>query len=222
MFQPRTASSVTDFRPRRSNSAPPHARQSLAISSTPLSGFSTLELVVAMAIILILSGIAIPTITKTLRTYQLTDAATQVAGILKFTRFEAIRRNTPINCVNSEPVANAQATLWSDNDGDGVAGPTEKQIVLSGNTTLVPSAAAPSTAALATAVGVDTLTPLNPSADRIRFDQRGAATPAAVYVLYIGNTGMLENGFRAVIVLPSGSVQVWTYTGDAAAWRQLT
>jgi Tfp pilus assembly protein FimT len=225
VFQPRTASSVTGFRPRLSpnwNSAPPHVKQTLAIPSTPVNGFSTFELVVAMAIILILSGIAIPTITKTLRTYQLTDAATQVAGILKLTRFEAIRRNTPISCVNSEPVANSQATLWSDNNGDGVASPGEKQIVLGSNTTLIPSSAVPSKAALATAVGVDTLTPLNPSADRVRFDQRGAATPAAVYIFYIGNSAMPENGFRAVVVLPSGSIQVWTYTGGASAWQQLT
>ena len=223
MFQPRTASSVTGFRPRLSpNSAPPHAPRTLAIPSTSDHGFSTLELVVGMAIILILSGIAIPTITRTLRTYQLTDVATQVASILKLTRFEAIRRNTPISCVISEPVANAQATMWSDNNGDGVASPGEKQIVLGSNTTLVPPAAVPSTAALASAVGVDTLTPLNPSADNIRFDQRGAATPAAVYVLYIGNAAMPENGFRAVVVLPSGSIQVWTYTGGAPTWQQLT
>jgi len=214
---------VTGYRFRLSPAAAPLRRQQpLARPSTHPRGFSTLELVVAMAIILAISAIAIPTITQSVRTYQLTDAATQVAGILKFTRFEAIRRNTPISSVNSQPVANAQATLWSDNNGDGVTDPTEKQVVLSSNATLVPPAAVPGAAALATAAGVDTLTPVNPSAGTIKFDQRGAATPAAVYVFYIGNTATPENGFRAVVVLPSGSVQVWTYTGGAPLWQQLS
>ena len=222
MLQPRTAPSVTGCRPRLSPiSALPPCNPIPITSSTRTRGFSTLELVVALGIILTLSAIAIPTITKTVRSYQLTDAATQVASILKFTRFEAIRRNTPISCVNSEPVANAQATLWSDNNGDGVADSSEKKTILGSNATLVPPVAVPGAAALATAVGVDTLTPLNPSADSLRFDQRGAATPAAVYVLYVGNSAMPENGFRAVVVLPSGSVQVWTYTGGAPAWQQL-
>jgi len=111
--------------------------------------------------------------------------------------------------------------LWSDNNGDGVADPSEKKTILGSNATLVPPAAVPGGAVLATAVGVDTLTPLNPSADSLRFDQRGATTPAAVYVFYVGNSAMPENGFRAVVVLPSGSVQVWTYTGGAPAWQQL-
>ena len=223
MFQPRTALSAFGCRVRSSPSpAASRPQQPLPAASTHSSGFSTLELVVATAIILAISAIAIPTITKTVRTYQLTDAATQVASILKFARFEAIRRNSPISCVNSQPVANAQATLWSDNNGDGVADPTEKQVILGSNATLVPPAAVPGAPALATAAGVDTLTPVNPSAGFIKFDQRGAATPAAVYVFYIGNTATPENGFRAVVVLPSGSVQVWTYTGGAALWQQLS
>ena len=225
MSEPRTTSLVIGFRLRPNpNSAPTLTVQTVSISSSSphRCGFSTLELVVAMGIILAISAIAIPTITKTVTGYQLNDAATQVAGILKFTRFEAIRRNTPIKCLNSEPVAGAQATVWSDNDGDGVVDPTEKQIILGSSATLVPPDAVPSTAALATAVGVDTLTAVNPAADGVKFDQRGAATPSAVYVFYVGNTATPENGFRAVIVLPSGSVQVWTYTGGASVWQQLT
>jgi hypothetical protein len=38
-------------------------------------------------------------------------------------------------------------------------------------------------------------------------------------VFYVGNVA--DNGFRAVIVLPSGSVQIWTYTGNAANLWQI-
>jgi type IV fimbrial biogenesis protein FimT len=186
-------------------------------------GLSTLELVVSLGIALAISAIAIPSITKTVRVYQLNDAASQVAGIVKLTRFEAIRRNTSVSCLNSQAAANGPASLWSDTNGDNVEQGTEKQILLGTNATLVAEAAVPSAAALAPAVGVSAITALNPASDNVRFDQRGAVTPAGVYVIYIGNSSSADGGFRAVVVLPSGSVQVWTYTGIASGvWQQLS
>jgi Tfp pilus assembly protein FimT len=204
----------------------------LRLTSHPLStwsasgarGLSVLELVVSLALILVISGMAISPITKTVKTYQLNDAANQVAGIVKFTRFEAIRRNTSIRCVNSQAGAYAQADIWADNDGDGVEGPTEKQILLTPNATLVSAGVVPSTGALAAAANIPTLTAISPGSDSIKFDQRGAvvASPPAVYVFYVGNTSP-SGGFRAVIVLPSGSVQVWTYAGGTGPlWQQIS
>ncbi len=195
-----------------------------ACSAGDPRGLSALELVVSVAIILVISSMAISPITKTLKTNQLNDAANQLAGIVKFTRFEAIRRNTPIKCVNSQGGAYTQASIWSDDDGDGVEGPTEKQILLGPNATLVPAGVVPNTGALAAAANIPTLTPISPSSDAIKFDQRGAvvASPPAVYVFYVGNTSP-DGGFRAVIVLPSGSVQVWTYAGGTGnAWQQIS
>ena len=187
------------------------------------SGLSTLELVVSLGIVLVLSAIAIPSITKTMRVYQLNDAANQVAGIVKLTRFEAIRRNTPTSCVISQGVANGPANLWADSNGDSVEQDTEKQIRLGTNATLMASGAVPSAAALAPAVGVSAITALNPAGDSVRFDQRGAVTPAGVYAIFVGNNTGPDVGFRAVVVLPSGSVQVWTYAGSASAvWQQVS
>jgi hypothetical protein len=48
------------------------------------------------------------------------------------------------------------------------------------------------------------------------------ASPPAVYVYFVGNTSD-SGGFRAVIVLPSGSVQVWTYAGGTGhLWQQIS
>lgn len=194
-----------------------------SISSKEMHGLSTLELVVSLGIILIISAIAIPSITKTLRIYQLNDAATQLSGILKLTRFEAIRRNTPVSCVNAQAGPNAPANVWSDSNGDTIEQPTEKQILLNVNATLVPEAAVPSAGALATAIGVATTTAINPTSDAVKFDQRGAVSPSAVYVIYVGNLSASNGGFRAVVVLPSGSVQIWTYAGGASnVWQQLS
>jgi Tfp pilus assembly protein FimT len=195
--------------------------RALFYSRNRSSGLSTLELVVSMTIALIISALAIPSITKTVRVYQLNDAATQVAGIVKLTRFEAIRRNTTISCVTSQAIANGPANLWSDTNGDNVEQNTEKQVALGASATLLAEAVVPSASALASAVGVSTVTALNPASDSVRFDQRGAVTPSGVYAIYVGNNSGTDNGFRAVVVLPAGSVQVWTYAGGASAWQQL-
>jgi Tfp pilus assembly protein FimT len=187
-------------------------------------GLSVLELVVSVAIILVISGMAISPVSKTLKIYQLNDAASQLAGVIKFTRFEAIRRNMPINCVNSQAGAYTPANIWSDDNGDGVEGPTEKQILLGPAATLIPAGVVPNTTALAAAASIPTLTAISPSGDAVKFDQRGAvvASPPAVYVYFVGNTSD-SGGFRAVIVLPSGSVQVWTYAGGTSqVWQQIS
>jgi Tfp pilus assembly protein FimT len=181
------------------------------------------ELVIAVAVILVISAVALPSLTRTVRNYQLNDAAVRLAGVLKFTRFEAIRRNSPINCVNAQGGANAPANVWSDDNGDGVEQPTENQIVLGSNNTLVPAGAVPSTGTLAAAVGAGPLTAANPSNNNVRFDQRGGVVPPTAYVFYVGNTTTPESGFRAVIVLPSGTVQVWSYPGAAGStWHKIS
>jgi hypothetical protein len=130
----------------------------------------------------------------------------------------------PINCVNSQAGAYTPANIWSDDNGDGVEGPTEKQILLGPAATLVPAGVVPNTTALAAAANIPTLTAISPSGDAVKFDQRGAvvASPPAVYVYFVGNTSD-SGGFRAVIVLPSGSVQVWTYAGGSSqVWQQIS
>jgi Tfp pilus assembly protein FimT len=193
------------------------------VSQNGTLGLSTLELVVSLGIILAVSAMAIPSITKAVRIYQLNDAASRVSGILKLARFEAIRRNTPVNCVNLQATPNGEANLWADSNGDGVAQSTEKQIVLGLDATLVAAGSVPSAGSLAAAVGVPTVTAVNPASDSVKFDQRGAVSPAGVYVMFVGNTSASYGGYRAVVVLPSGSVQVWTYAGSASSlWQQLS
>lgn len=184
-------------------------------------GLSILELVIVMFFILIITAIALPSLTKTVKTYHLNDAANQLAGILKFTRYEAIRRNSPVSCLNRQAAANGPANVWTDTIADTVEQPTEKQIVLNPAVNLQPAGAVPNAAALATAVGAGVLTAVNPVSGNVAFDHRGAAVPPAVYVFYVGNTSA-DGGFRAVIILPSGSVQVWTYAGGGAPWQQLS
>jgi Tfp pilus assembly protein FimT len=167
-----------------------------------------LELVVSIALILIMSAVAIPAIMSTLRFYQLNDKATQLAGMVKFTRFEAIRRNKAVTCQILQTGTNW--TIWVDSNNNGTPDPTEAQMILTGNTNLLPSA--PSPAPINAVVGPN-LTAISGANASITFDPRGAvnfgAAATTVYALYIGAAGDPTSGFRAVIVMPSGSTQVW-------------
>ena len=191
-----------------------------AKSNRQMRGYSILELLVSVAIISICSAFAAPSLLRTYRSSQMDDAANQVAGILKFTRSQAIRRNTTVNCVNTEPTVGGALTMWSDDNGDSIAQNTEKQIFLSNtsasNATLVAAGSVQNTAALATAVNAGVLTAVSPNNGTIAFDGRGAVNPAAVNIYYVGNAAY---GFRAIIVMPSGSMQVWSYA--TGTWRQL-
>lgn len=173
---------------------------------------------------LILTGLAVPTLMRSFRTYQLNDAATRLASMLKFTRFEAVRRNTQINFLMQ--VSGTGYLVGTDSNNDGTFQATEKQELIAGFATLLPSGVAPPPTAITNALGGAALTTKSGSAGTITFDARGAirtailgAVSGSTYVFYIGSSNDPEFGFRAVILLPSGATQIWT-APNGGAWQQ--
>ena len=189
------------------------------------TGFSMLELVVVVAVIMTITAIALPFLFQAYGTYQLNDAANQVAGIMKFTRYEAIRTNAVVSAqIRQITTGRAQTNIWTDSNGDGTEQNTEKQVLLDDNVVLDSANVPPSTAALATAVGVTSLSAVtfSSSAGSVSFDQRGALSPSAVKVLYVGNSARQMYGYRAIVIFPSGSIQMWTADATASAgWQQV-
>jgi prepilin-type N-terminal cleavage/methylation domain-containing protein len=192
----------------------------------PSRGFSLVEVVIAMAVILILSAIALPAFVSAYRMYQLTDAATQFAGLLKFTRGEAIRLNTNVNCQIQQTASVPPVTnMWADSlptPQDGVEDPNEKQLLFSGTVNLVPAAAVPNAAGLPAAASVPALATVPLANGFVTFDRRGAIIPAQaqVYAFYLANQNDASVGARAVILLPSGSIQIWK-ADSAGNWIPL-
>jgi len=186
-------------------------------------GYSIVELLISLAIISIFSALAAPRLIGTYRSYQMDDAASQVAAQIKFTRYEAIRRNNVTLCLNSAQAAQGGLLTMYTRDikapNDNVQ-PNEKQIVFAANAvaTLVAVGAVPNSGSLAAAVNAGPLTTVDPANGSITFDGRGAKTaPAGGSVYWVGNA---VYGWRAVTVLPSGSVQVWSTA--TSTWRQLS
>ena len=187
-------------------------------------GFSMVELAVSLTVLLILTAIAIPSLMRSFRTYQLNDAASRLADMLKFTRFEAVRQNKQVNFLMQ-----ASGTGWIigvDSNGNGTIDLSEKQEVIAGFATLLSTGVAPSPTAISTALGGAALTTLPSSGTSVTFDARGAirvggTVSASTFVFYVGNAVDPEFGFRAVILLPSGSTQIWT-APNGGTWQQIS
>jgi len=192
-----------------------------------IAGFSMVELAVSLAVLLILTSIAIPSLTQAFRTYQLNDAAGRVSGMLKFARFEAVRRN-------SLEYFTFQKTgvVWTSSSASSTKpGATEKQLLLTGFATLLPAATSglPGQGAICKKL-VNNSGPclddsLSGSDGAVTFDARGAIrvggnVSPSVFVFYLGSATNPEFGYRAVIQLPSGSTQIWTAPKDGT-WQQI-
>jgi type II secretory pathway pseudopilin PulG len=180
-----------------------------------IGGFSMVELAVSMTVVLILSAIAIPSLMHSVRTYQLNSVAGSVSDILKFTRFEAVRRNKAVP-FQLQQFGN-DWVAWADPDNDGNVDPTEKQVRISGFVTLLTGGGPPAPTAITNALNVGGLTPTPANPGPLQFDARGAVRvnntlTANVYVFYVGGAGANPDdfGYRAVILLPSGATQIWT------------
>jgi prepilin-type N-terminal cleavage/methylation domain-containing protein len=187
------------------------------------NGFSLTELVVAIAVAIILMAVGLPAFLRAYHAYELSSAANQVADILRQTRYEAIRLNTPVQCIIQPSTQYAGMTdLWADSNANGLLDPTEKMILLGSGGNLVESGAVPDTAGLiASVVGPIATTAPSPAGSRISFDARGAVVPPTnVNVFYLASSVSPDAGFRAVFLLPAGSIQIWT--GDTGGnWQQV-
>jgi Tfp pilus assembly protein FimT len=179
------------------------------------------ELAVSLTVLLILTAIAIPSLMRSFRTYQLNDAAARLSDMLKFTRFEAVRRNTTVP-LQIQQFGN-DWSVWADSDKDGILDTTEKQILITGVVTLLPSGTPPSSASILAKLGATTSLDASKSgaASSLTFDARGAVSPLAAYVFYLGSPNSPEFGYRAVILLPSGATQIWTAPAGGP-WQRLS
>ncbi len=194
-----------------------------------IAGFSMVELAVSLTVLLLLTAIAIPSLLHSMRAYQLNSAAGSLSDILKFTRFEAVRRNRLEYFRLNQ--ASAVSVIWtssSTSNPNPLA--TEKQTLLAGFATLVPGTASglPGQAAICNKL-VNNSGPcmddtLSGSSGTVTFDARGAirvggSVANSIFVFYIGSPASPEFGYRAVVQLPSGSTQIWTapYGGT---WQQ--
>jgi type II secretory pathway pseudopilin PulG len=179
------------------------------------AGFSIVELVVSLCILLILTAMAVPSLMRSVRTYQLNSAAASVSDMLKFTRFEAVRQNKKVSFLLAP--SGSGWIVWTGPGTDTAPSLTEKQFPISGFASLVTSGfpSGPAIAGTSTVLSGSSCTPAC-----LSFDARGAVSPLQAYVLYIGSITDPDPGYRAVVLLPSGSTQIWS-APSAGPWGKI-
>src|SRR3989338_6371415 len=82
-------------------------------------GFSLLEMMAVVAILLILGAMASPSLMRAIRSYRLESSTRQIADILKRTRYEAMRRNQRIATAYQAPMGARGAELGIDFNMNG-------------------------------------------------------------------------------------------------------
>jgi Type II transport protein GspH len=160
---------------------------------------------------------------RSLQNYQLNSTASQLAGMLKFAKFDAIRQNTKVSCQIKQ--SGSTWLVWVDSNGNGVHDGAEPEMVITGSDTLLPTGSVPSPSAIISALGPGGGTlpyaVISGSDTYITFDQRGVIENQIIYALYLGNANDPSSGYRAIITMPSGAVQVWT-ASSAGNWQRVS
>jgi prepilin-type N-terminal cleavage/methylation domain-containing protein len=180
------------------------------------AGFSLTELIVALLVAVILLAVSLPLFLRAYHSYQLTNAARQLADILRLTRYEAIRLNAPVKCVIGPFAPNPTLTSASmtDVNGNALNGIGTAAVVLLGSGgNLVAPGSVPGGGAFPANANLGSTVPVSfpPTGGNIEFDARGAIVPAGtVNAFYLASAADPQAGYRAVLLMPAGSMEIWS------------
>lgn len=188
------------------------------------AGFSLTELLVALLVAIILMAVSLPMMLRAYHSYKLSDAAENVAQTLRRARYEAIRLNKPVNFAVSTTAPTAppgMMAIWADLNSDGQWQPTEPGTLLGDQGILVPAGGLPGISALMTGSKIGSMPAQAwPTMPVIRFDARGAVNPpTTVSVFYLASAIAPDAGYRAVLLMPAGAIQIWS-SDSSGNWQE--
>jgi prepilin-type N-terminal cleavage/methylation domain-containing protein len=168
-------------------------------------GFTMLEVVIVLAVMLVLSAITLPSALQSLSNYRLNVATTSVQNIIESARFNAVRRNTKISL--RQTALAGQTAFYVDLTGGGYVN-TDPVYLLPKNVQVAP-AGAPA----ATSTGLANTAALG--AGCITFTSRGVVDYStcgggvqSVWFISLGSNGT-NPGYRAITVTPMGQAKTW-------------
>jgi Tfp pilus assembly protein FimT len=189
------------------------------------SGFTVTEIIVVVAIIMCLAGVAFPIFSKISYNIRLKSAATNLSGLMQQARILAARQNA----VYAIAIPSAGGRACIDLSLDGGCQSTEP--VIGFNSSITPATAAPNgTGGTPTAyvLSGDTGTTNYDNATTLAYSARGlpcayvsstCSTPAAGYFVYYLRDARPDGttGWAAVVVTRTGRTKSYTWNG--ASWN---
>jgi prepilin-type N-terminal cleavage/methylation domain-containing protein len=190
-------------------------------------GFSLLEIVIVMAIMLCLAGVAFPIFTRISYSVRLKSAATNVSGLMQQARIMAARQNAVYTVVIPNTGGQAFINLNPGTNSTWDSG----EPLIKFNSNVVPATGAPSgTGSQPTpyVLSGDTGTTNYDNATTLGYSARGlpcayvsstCSTPAAGYFVYYLKDPRPDGttGWAAVVVTRTGRTKSYTWNG--ASWN---
>jgi prepilin-type N-terminal cleavage/methylation domain-containing protein len=220
-------------------------RRTVRVKSSKQStsaGFSLNELLIVVAIILVVAGMSLPSISRVIDNARLKSASQQLASLYQQARIRSTQDNTYYELLSTAPgVRPAQVCI--DLDGDGACGATEPQIQLPLQVTL-------SNVGLPVVLDQATLgfSPIGVEGS-VMYNQRDLMVPglawnsrglpcqrttttspcanltpggAVAWVQYLQmQRSTIDTSYAAVTVSPTGHVRTWSYapaSGGNRSW----
>jgi len=200
-------------------------------------GFTVLELMIVLTVMLILVGFAVPQVTAMIRTYRLRGTGTNLAGLAQTQRWRAVQddRFYSARTLAGGGAVTEYADVYPQNvngsSGNGAGGPIDPrdpQLVINSEVVILPVGSAPGTTALKAQI-------LPPGSGVIPVDGSVAATPVTfgprglpclptatnggtvcdsaggTQAYWIFFQDSITQKWGAVTVTPAGRIQVWYY-----------
>jgi len=196
-------------------------------SATPkkVRGFSLLELMLSVAIIMILAAFTTPRVMNMITDIKLRYVASNLGGLLQQARMQAVRKNT-FYTVQQTVLPSGDKAFYSSLKGNAyVAGYPTLPLATQETGHIGPGSGAPHE----TFFTGGTFT-INPGADNPSFNARGLPCIAAGttcpqnagqgFAIFLSKPLLSGDlAWASVIVTPSGHTQIWTYD-NSGNWIQ--
>ena len=194
------------------------------------TGFTTVELVVVVAIILIVAGLATPGIMQMVHSARLLGVGSDLSGLIQQDRIRSVQDDRSYSIYVNAAAGTTPPTGYIDLKQNGAIALGDPEMVMPAEVTLVAAASAPNTANLKTQL-LPALSPVVPqdaapaSGTPITFSPRGLpCTPAshacsgaglapAAYWAFFEDTK--TTNWEAITVSPAGRIQKWIYSGGS-------
>jgi prepilin-type N-terminal cleavage/methylation domain-containing protein len=191
-------------------------------------GFSLLEMVIVVAIIMIMAAITIPIMASTISNIKLHYAAVDFSGLLQKARMEAVRKNSfyPVLPTTVSSGDNGYFADIKPKNGNYDAG---EPVIELGRVTVQAGtgSGAPQESSFTSSFSFSE----NPSSTTAAFNARGIPctytsvsqttcpeAPGSGFFYFLSSP---RNTWAAIVITPSGRVQVWAYDNSGSgSWIQ--
>jgi Tfp pilus assembly protein FimT len=193
-----------------------------------MNGFSLLELLIVVFVVMVVAGIAIPNILLAVSNVRLRASAGDLAGLMQDARILAAKNNTTYAILYG--TRNGARIAYVDLNGNGSVDTGEPLMQFSGTT--VPASSTPSGSngqPTAYVLVGDTGSGSYDNTNTLGYTGRGLpcnydttttpatcnTPPAKYFVYYMSDTRVGESGWAAVVVTKSGRAKIVTWNGSS-------